>query len=250
MNTSGPGYRISGLELSTQSSKLQKETKRNESPEPITSQAVITSGAPSSKPASEMNDVVIFRRSNCLFGAITGMTAEQNFSREDRYGKMVDLKDNECCWTCRKSELMVIRTIAEVALGEIKSELVNFNAFLALNQPDLSGKPFLFTVDREGEVCIVDSDELSPVEKAILTQAIRDYKTLSSAIQYHAKVLIQYSNYFKSEAGEEPLTLKNFSNRVDYAALLSNSTDFMDMYGNVSPMNKSIRAPNLVNITA
>lgn len=249
MNISGPSYKSPSLELSSQSSKLQKEAKLNE-PELIASKAASGSGAPSSKPASEMNDAVIFRRPNCLFGAITGMTAEENFSREDRHGQMVDLMDSECCWTCRTIEAMVVKTIAQVALEDIKSELVGFNAFLALNQPELSEKPFFFTVDREGDVCIVDSNELNPIEKALLTQAIRDYKSLSSAIQYHAKVLIQYSSYFKPEAGEEPLTLKNFSTRVDYGALLSNPTDSMDMYGNGSAMKKSVYPPNFVDIKA
>ena len=248
MNIFGPSYKSLALELSTQSSKLKKEAKLNE-PELIDSKAASGSGALSSKPASVISDAVIFRRPNCLFGAITGMTAEENFSR-NRSGQMVDLMDSECCWTCRKSEVMIVRTIARVALEDIKSELVGFNAFLALNQPELSEKPFLFTVDREGEVCIVDSNELNPIEKALLTQAIRDYKSLSSAIQYHTKVLIQYSSYFKPEAGEEPLTLKNFSRRVDYGALLSNSTDFIDMYGNGSSMKKSVYPPNFVDSKA
>ncbi|WP_341521076.1 hypothetical protein AABC73_22860 [Pseudomonas sp. G.S.17] len=250
MNISSPSYRSPGLESSTQSGKLQKEATRNEPPESIDSKAVRASGALSSKPASVISDAVIFRRPNCLFGAITGMTAEENLSREDRYGRMVDLMDSECCWTCRTIEAMVVRTIAQVALEDIKSELVNFKAFLALSQSDLSEKPFLFTVDGDGEVCIVDSNELNPIEKAILTQAIRDYKSLSSAIQYHAKILIQYSSYFKPEADEEPLTLKNFSRRVDYGALLSNPTNFMDMYGNGSAMKKSVYPPNFVDIKA
>ena len=216
-------------------------------------QSLRTTSQPSDKPVSSIDTLKGYRGSSdqqCLFQGVIGMTADQNYARENPWGGPEVLKEKECCWTCRHYELSTLRQFAETGVNTIKSELQDFKNSLAKTYPELSTKPFNFTLDACGQISIVDSDELTPLEQAILTQSIRDHKRLNAALQAHAETLIKYASYKAPEPGQDILSMENLGTRVNYAALLAHPTGALDLFGNPWVPNEPIHERRSIDIKA
>lgn len=151
---------------------------------------------------------------------------------KDPNGNGVPLKKDECCWTCRSFKLASLSYTASTLITKIRSELQNFRAALGQEYPELSATPFDFTLGSDGNIEIVKSDRLTPSDLAILTDAIRNYKPLSSVIKAHAELLLDYSSHFLDSDGASPLSYQTFSDRVKYATLLADTQNILDLFGN------------------
>ncbi|HEX8594006.1 MAG TPA: hypothetical protein VF682_12130 [Pseudomonas sp.] len=242
MNITPSRYSVGHVYLTTPAGtrKINVDEEKLALDAPAVEQGVNT---PSSEPTSAT------KPGKCIVG-LNNMykTEEENFSREGRYG-MVPLREGECCWTCRHWQMYDLYLTAEELLENVKDELTAFKEFLARENPELAIKPFNFTLDLNAELTIVDSDDISPHEKIMLTQAIRDYKSLSDAIQSHAKTLIKYASYLEPDEGEEPLSIRNFSSRVDYGALLSDTTGTIGLFGKPYNERQQSNRQDPINIT-
>ncbi|WP_156883139.1 hypothetical protein [Pseudomonas sp. CFII64] len=214
-------------------------------------QSLRTTSQPSDKPVSSTDTLKGYRGSSdqkCLFQGVIGMTEDQNYARENPWGGPEVIKEKECCWTCRGFELSSLRLLAETGVNIIKSELQNFKNALAKTYPELSTKLFNFTLDACGQISIIDSDELTPLEQAILTQSLRDHKRLNAALQAHAETLIKYAGYKAPEPGQDPLSMENLGTRVNYAALLAHPTGALDLFGNPWVPNEPIYERRSIDI--
>jgi uracil-DNA glycosylase len=168
---------------------------------------------------------------NCYFKNTQSIKTEIDASRENPPGNLRALKDSECCWRCVLTVMIRLHDDAKLALRNIQSGLEAFRSHLNRAIPELAGKVFKFTIDSDGLVKVMDTDDLSPLERTTLTDAIRNFKTLNNAIKSHADILLEYASFLKPREGEAPLSFENFSTYVDYGALLSDNTGYLDIFG-------------------
>lgn len=141
------------------------------------------------------------------------------------------LNKDECCWGCRESNMYRLASAASRQVEEISVQLQNFRQKIAKDFPALSATPFDFTVDASGKVNVLNSDVLSDLETAFLTNAIQDYEPLRKAIMDHAEIIISYVSFLKRPEEEEPFSYKHFSALVNYAALLADTTGMLNIFG-------------------
>ncbi|MCD5969672.1 hypothetical protein [Pseudomonas quasicaspiana] len=141
------------------------------------------------------------------------------------------LKKDECCWGCRSDQMDTLASNASSLIENIGVELQNFRQKIAKDFPALSATPFDFTVDASGKVKVLNSDLLSDLETAFLTEAMQDYEPLRELITAHAETIISYVSFLKRPEEEEPFSYKHFSSLVNYAALLADTMGKLNIFG-------------------
>ncbi|MCD5976961.1 hypothetical protein [Pseudomonas quasicaspiana] len=143
----------------------------------------------------------------------------------------IPLKKDECCWGCREREMDRLGSNASMLIEKISDKLQNFRQTIAKDFPALSSTPFDFTVDANGKVKVLNSELLSDLETAFLTEAMQDYEPLRELIMAHAETIISYVSFLKRPEEEDPFSYKHFSALVNYAALLADTTGKLNIFG-------------------
>ncbi|MBC3949973.1 hypothetical protein [Pseudomonas folii] len=143
----------------------------------------------------------------------------------------IPLKKDECCWGCREREMATLASNASMLIEKISDKLQDFRQTIAKDFPALSTTPFDFTVDANGKVKVLNSELLSDLETAFLTEAMQDYEPLRELIMAHAETIISYVSFLKRPEEEEPFSYKHFSALVNYAALLADTTGKLNIFG-------------------
>lgn len=141
------------------------------------------------------------------------------------------LKKDECCWECREFQMSTLASNASMLIEKISDKLQNFRQSIAKDFPALSSTPFDFTVDANGKIKVLNSDLLSDLETAFLTEAMQDYEPLRELIMAHAETIISYVSFLKRPEEEEPFSFKHFSALINYAALLADTTGKLNIFG-------------------
>ncbi|PHN32628.1 hypothetical protein [Pseudomonas sp. ICMP 561] len=157
--------------------------------------------------------------------------------------RLTALRKDECCWGCRHRDMDNLAWVANDLVEKISVELQNFRQTIAKDFPALSSTPFDFTVDANGKVKVLNSELLSDLETAFLTEAMQDYEPLRELIMAHAETIISYVSFLKRPEEEEPFSYKHFGALVNYAALLADTTGKLNIFGQLKE-NDRIHANN------
>lgn len=172
------------------------------------------------------------RIASCRPGVSDRFNMNNEYNRQDDpYGNGAPLKKDECCWNCRFYDMLDKSYMAKRLARGINSEIENFRQKLSKEFPELSTLPFEFTVDENGNIRILESDLLSRREISLLTEAVNNHEPLKNVVAAHAKFLINFASYLKIAEDMEALSYKNFSSWVNYTALLSDTTDEFNIFG-------------------
>jgi hypothetical protein len=196
----------------------------------------------------KMHSLDSFLPRSCFPVSLTEDQLAETYSRtEDPWGtEMVALSEEECCWTCRAIDVWTLESVANALLSHMKTEFDNFKKDLASSNPALASTSFSFTINENNSIAIIDkSGTLSNRERSTLNEMINNRTVLKSLVMRQSGIMIQLASHF-NEDSDSSLNRKNFSSRISYNDLFSNTeSEKLKKFYIPSPTNKPQRILNI-----